>query len=515
MVQTQDDLQQAYDEIPYPGVADPEGHVRCLEAMATLHGMRPADVGACRVLELGCASGRNLLAQAADHTGSRFVGIDFSADQIANGRAVVEALGQQNIELRQARIEEVDTSWGTFDYIICPGVFSWVRPETQEQILAICRQNLAPTGVAMISYNVYPGWHYRETVRDLLRYHAAAFPERKRQIAEARAVLEFVAENCPKETVQRRVFRGERDYLRTVRDDYLYHEYLVEVNLPLYFHEFVQRAESHGLQFVTDAEFFKMSGTFMLPAVRKVLATTPLVQRCQLLDYLRNESFHRTILCHRDVPLRRSWDGEAFRAFYVAVAKEPKRAEINVASREPDGFEFPQGRLTTSDPLGKAAMKHLVEVYPAAVSLTDLHAAALAMLPAEVQTKQNTGAEGLSVLANAMAGAFGAGLLRVYLHPPMFCRQVSERPCVSPLNRVEAARKSVLTSRVHENVLLDDFQSFLLTRLDGSRDRAMLYEAVSRAVAAGEIALPAEQQSPMQAVDTALSVFCARALLVS
>ena len=68
-------------------------------------------------------------------------------------------------------ILDVDDSLGEFDYILCHGVFSWVTPEVQEAIFAICRTHLAPHGVAYISYNTYPGWHLREMVRDMVVFH--------------------------------------------------------------------------------------------------------------------------------------------------------------------------------------------------------------------------------------------------------------------------------------------------------------------------------------------------------
>ena len=143
--------------------------------------------------------------------------------------------------------------------------------------------------------------------RNLLRYHVAPFSDQNQQISKGRSILEFVADNCPSQSVHGRVFRSERDYLRTVRDDYFFHEYSVEEKSPLYFHEFVAQAENERLQFVSDAEFSKMSATFTSAEVQRVIANTPLVQRCQFLDHLYNTSFHRTLLCHSNVGLQLNW----------------------------------------------------------------------------------------------------------------------------------------------------------------------------------------------------------------
>ena len=119
-----------------------------------MFGMETPPLSHCRVLELGCAAGWNLIPQAVDYSESRFVGVDLSQRQIDEGHSMVQSLGLDNIELRQASILDVDRSWGEFDYIICHGVYSWVDAEVRDKILAICKENLSPNGVAYVSYNV-------------------------------------------------------------------------------------------------------------------------------------------------------------------------------------------------------------------------------------------------------------------------------------------------------------------------------------------------------------------------
>src|SRR5690606_35486513 len=133
------------------------------------------DIGNCRVLELGCASGGNLIPMAVELPEARFLGIDLSARQINDGLAVVQALGVENIELRRGDILNITPELGQFDYILCHGVYSWAPPPVQKKILHVCRENLAPQGVAYVSYNTYPGWRLRGAVREMTRYHAERF----------------------------------------------------------------------------------------------------------------------------------------------------------------------------------------------------------------------------------------------------------------------------------------------------------------------------------------------------
>src|SRR6266851_5993395 len=151
----------SYDEVPYHSFPFADSHPDRLATVAHLFGLTPPDPQTARILELGCASGGNLLPMAELYPQGRFIGIDLSERQIAAGQQAVTAVGLTNLELRQASILDVDASWGQFDYVIAHGVFSWVPEPVQDKILSICHTNLQPNGIAYISYNTLPGWHMR------------------------------------------------------------------------------------------------------------------------------------------------------------------------------------------------------------------------------------------------------------------------------------------------------------------------------------------------------------------
>src|SRR5438874_13784616 len=95
-----------YDVLPYPHRAFAQTHPDVLATVATVFGMAPPAVETARVLELGCASGGNLIPMAETLPRARFVGIDASARQIDAGRVVVRSLGLQNIDLRRQELAE-------------------------------------------------------------------------------------------------------------------------------------------------------------------------------------------------------------------------------------------------------------------------------------------------------------------------------------------------------------------------------------------------------------------------
>src|SRR6516225_2201094 len=117
-----DETLKSYDEIPYDSHSFPHSHPSATATVAALFGMSPAPVDNCRVLELGCAGGFNLIPIAAVFPESRFVGVDLSAKQVADGLKAIEALGLKNIELKAMSITDVGDDFGQFDYVISHGV---------------------------------------------------------------------------------------------------------------------------------------------------------------------------------------------------------------------------------------------------------------------------------------------------------------------------------------------------------------------------------------------------------
>src|SRR5262249_40604322 len=192
-----DALRASYEDVPYHGQPRYAMHPDCLATLATLLGMRPVPVDRCRVLEVGCATGGTLIPLPQALPESSFVGIARAPGQIEQARRVTEAVGLTNVDLRPASVLDVDESFGQFDYILCHGVYSWVSPEVQDAILRLCRERLAPQGVAYVSYNTYPGWHLRAPVRDLMRYHVRDVAGAQEQIRQARAILDFLARAVP------------------------------------------------------------------------------------------------------------------------------------------------------------------------------------------------------------------------------------------------------------------------------------------------------------------------------
>ena len=468
-----------YDEVLYAGHPFAQTHPNRLGTIARLFGMNPAPPRACSVLELGCGDGGNLLPMAYTLPGSRFLGIDASRRGLERGTALATALGIGNLELRHLDLLAADAGLGTFDYIVAHGVYSWTPPEVRERLLAICREHLAPQGVAYISYAAYPGAHVKTMVSDMLKHHARGFTEPERQIEQARALLSFLSNARPEDDAYSLLLRQEIDRLAARDGNTIFHDELSRYNQPFYFHEFAASAAAHSLQYLGEADFFEMQDcgqTAEATAMLRRLATN-LIDREQYLDFLKCRRFRQTLLCHAGVPLDRHLQSARMREFSIAAPRAPQNDQA--------------GSPVSSHPIAGALLAVTGEAWPAALSFPELLA--------EVRHRAGAFDEDELLLADLVLAHYACGLLDLHIDPPRFARQPGERPRASALARLQAGTRPYVTNLCHNVVRLEDeWSRTLLELLDGSRDRAALLADMRRAAA--------DRASEIQPDDVARSV---------
>jgi SAM-dependent methyltransferase len=444
----------AYDEVLYPGYPFPQTHPDRLATIARLFGMQPAPVERCRVLELGCGDGGNLIPMAYALPGSEFVGIDLGARGIAKGLETIEVLGLRNISLQSLDIRDVGADLGKFDYIVAHGVYSWVPPDVQERILGICRENSNPQGVAYVSYLVYPGAHVRTMMAEMLRHHAdrAATPEEWTQ--KTGAMLGFLSQGHA-------LVQHEAGILAGRPPSALFHDEFSDFQSPVYFRQFVEIADRHGLQYLGEADFFEMLDASESPEIRAMLRdlTRDPIEKEQYLDFLRCRRFRQTLLCGKEAELTRRIDATGMRGFHVGAGHR--------GNRQPD-------KMPSEHPLAKEMMQVLIDVWPRSLSFAEL--------------SQRCGDADELLLCDLVLGFFACDLVRLHVYRPPFAAEPGECPRASALARIQARSASLVTNLCHQIVQLeDDLGKRLLVALDGSRNRAALLRELGDAARAEDL----------------------------
>lgn len=487
----------SYDVVPYLSLPYAQSHPSRLATIATLFGMRPQPIERCRVLELGCAAGGNILPLAEQLPGSRFLGVDLSQRQIDEGRARAESLEVSNLELRQEDMRQFAAETGEFDYIIAHGVFSWVPKEAQEELFRICARHLAPQGVAYISYNTYPGWRLKESVRDIFLFRSRKFSDPRDRARHAREFLNFLSQAVPtKDHAYGMLLKSEFDMLREQDDWYLTHDHLETNNLPVLFHQFMERAEAHGLQYLGESDLRSMSISNFSKGIETVLrdVSEDLIELEQYMDFVRNRTFRQTLLCRREVALDRGLGPERIQSLSVASGAQPEGGKARLSSNEQVTFRGPISVLKTSEPLVKSAMVELAHAWPQAIPFPQLLAGAQARL------RKRPVEEDARSLAEPLLRCYATSLIELWYRPLDFTKTVSERPLASRLARLEAQAGVRVTNRRHETVVLSDVERFLLQELDGTHDGAAVVELLLERTRRGDLSIK-RHGSPVEADD--------------
>jgi methyltransferase-like protein/SAM-dependent methyltransferase len=481
----------SYDEVPYESQSFPQSHPDRLATLGRLFGLSPTPIAHCRVLELGCASGGNLIPMAYHLPESEFVGVDLSRRQVEMGQQTIRDLGLENIRIKHGSIMDVDSSWGVFDYIIAHGVYSWVPDEVQDKILAVSSDNLAPQGIAYVSYNTFPGWHMREMVRHMMLYHANQFEESSKRIEQARALMDFLAGSVPTENdYYGMLLKNELELIRCSRDWYLFHDHLEEINAPIYFYQFIERAERHGLQYLAEAEFSTMLTKGFPEEVAETLrrVSQHIIHTEQYMDFVRNRLFRQTLLCHKTSTLKRDLGGDDVSGMLVASTASPETKGVNLLPGKKESFRTPAGATAeTSFPLTKAALVVLRERWPRAVDVDTLSQEAnrmldIAKIPYEAHDQENQ-----KILAEDLLHCYSIKLVEFHTWQADFVTEVSEQPRVSRLVAYLGGQDRPVVNQRHEMVNLDLVSKELVCVLDGTRDLAGLLKRLEGLVEDGSL----------------------------
>lgn len=483
-----DALLASYEQVPYESNPITVSHPARLAALGMLHGLHPAPVERCRVLELGCAGGGNLIPMALGLPNAEFVGIDLSPRQIDDGQKLVAELGLKNVRLSAASILDIDPSFGTFDYIICHGVYSWVPPNVRETILDVCRWTLRPDGLAYVSYNCYPGWHVRGSLRATMRYHSSKFADPKARVAQARFMLGLLGKAVEdKHAVISYMVREETERLAPLSDSYVYHEHLEEFNNPFYFHEFIAHLRPHGLQWVGEAKPSDPARLFSAEVVHQVeqFSADP-IEREQYYDFLRDRLFRRSVICHANRQVRRPAQEWAIATMWCGAAAKPAAPTPDCKSSAPEKFiSADETIVTIGNPILKTALVALFEARPRALHFDQLRATVSERLSADpAQIDEH--------LPAAMLQCHMTRFVELFAHVPALAAQPGERPTASKLARLQARHSDRVTNLWHRGIELDGMNRLLLRQLDGTKDRQQLVEHLLQQAQAGRFELKHE-----------------------
>lgn len=458
-----------YDQLPYPSMPLAYTQPGAMAAMAVLFGAEPRDAATAAVLELGCASGGNIIPLAARYPQARFTGVDLSARHVAEANARIAALGLTNITVQQGDIAALRFEPASFDFIVCHGVFSWVPRTVQDAILRICGTSLAQGGIAAVSYNALPGWHMRRVVRDILMFHADPKLPPPERVSRARTALSSIAGTAAGNSPYATLLRSEAARLAKAPSSYILGEFLSDQNAPCYFTEFATRAGSAGLGYLCDGEVATSLPEYLAnpiaKRVREMSGTNALAVQ-QYADFFTGRPFRRSLLMRAaDAPKAAVVAIDPARARHLHFAANLRlRAEPSKAGEQV--YLDQRGRpIRPKGPVSTSIVERLAAAYPGTCSVDEL----LARLPPASEEKTLQVLTLLLISEQATAATV----------PLKVGSAGAAQPKAWAVARLEAAAQQPLVTGMHHvPVRLTAPLAQLMPHLTGRNDRAALARAL-------------------------------------
>jgi SAM-dependent methyltransferase len=507
-----------YDRFPYSNRPFQHTRPHYLATVGSLFGMTPVSPSRCRVLELGCGSGGNIVPMAYHSPRSEFIGVDLSGRAIKAGQAMIERLGLSNVSLQHRDIMDIRDDDGSFDYIIAHGVFSWVPAGVRDKIWSVFESNLSPQGIAYISYNALPGAHLRDLARSMLLYHVRDIDDPAAKSAQARSLMKSLAKFSAPDSVFGVVLRDQAHRIESLANDTFIHDDLDQLSTPFFLHQVVDAAVAHGLQYIADSDFPILGLRGRSADICTMLSSIPEDQaavRDQYLDFIDGRAFRTSLFCHQNVMLNRPPGPDRIRAMHLSGSLSADKPDLDPATEDVVVFKKQTGEaLRTNQPLGKAALLILSDVAPQAIAFDELQAGATARLgaAAPAPSATETGA-----LLNLLFQAVRTGLLDAHYEAPILTGMISRRPKASGLARSQLTMGSdLVTNLLHGAVLFeDDTLRRLVPLVDGTRDVEQLRDDLVR-VLTSESALSEPtiaEATKADAVQRTLGVMAKLALL--
>jgi len=468
-----------YDAVPYPSYTHPQTHPDRLAVIGSLFGLNPAPVTQSRVLELGCGNGSNLIPMACGLPKSEFVGIDLADQPIALGRRTISELGLTHVRLLHGSVTDFDAAGRKFDYILAHGLFSWVPAQVREHVFALCRECLAPQGIAFISYNAMPGSHLRNMLREMMLFHVRGLDSPQERVQQTKAFVKFMADAQDTNDEYRLWIKAELNHVLSHEEGHLYHDELADISDSFYFTQFIQQAGTHGLKYLGEADYFEMFDYGFKDSARETLKQLGQnrILREQYLDFLKCRRFRQTLLCHTEAPAKTEPSPEKIPSFFIASSAKCANGENDLRPGSTVAYATTKGAKCATDfPLGKAALSLLSAIDPHPLPFDELlHKAANTLTQAGIATENES--ELAEKFSAFLLDLYGAGVVEFRTKAPAIARTISERPEVSPLTRWQVQQGQFVTSQFHVAVKIEDeIGRCLLSSLDGTLDRPALLE---------------------------------------
>lgn len=452
--------------------------------MARLRGLSATSPSHASLLEVGCSTGTHLLAIAEQYPHMRVVGVDPSQAQIRKAQAAAIAIGRSDISFFSEKLEVLRDSLGTFDYIICHGVYSWIPHSEREMLLDSLSHHLSEGGVLYLSHNVLPGCNARSSIWKMIRAIDNSEDDVQVRIERARELLR-VSED--------RVIDAHRPYGMQLReeisrniarsDSFILHELLAPSADAEWLSETIEALKRNHLWYLGDAQPQRNHALHMelqnLP-MGGAEGVDHLEFAAQYFDILYPTSFRGSLFSRSQTKELQQPTADALRGCFVSsplIAKEV--TESMLSSLEMVPFYGPSEEVVeVKAPALKRVLFELSQLWPRAEALASLFERANQI--SELSPTEE------GYLLRELLRLYFRNLLEVHSERIAIASEVSDCPVVPPFRRLRAGEEWTLTLR-GELYKTDPLDRILIPLLDGAHSLKSSVAVVVSALQSGTL----------------------------
>jgi SAM-dependent methyltransferase len=429
-----------YDEVEYPCRSFSQTHPERAAAIGTLLGMSPPAPSTCRVLEVGCGSGWNLIPMAAALPEARIFGFDLAESAIDSAKRDAASLGLTNLRFEHLDLMDLPPDVGEFDYIIAHGFYSWVPEPVRLKLLDVCREHLSPNGLAFISFNANPYARLRRMWRDMMQFHTDQMgaADSKERLAQSESLLKVLRDQWTRRTQTRfhsKLLDLQIGSIQSGGGNWFFHDDLGPFFELFSITDFNRELNAHGLQFACEALFENL--------IPEALPdwSGDWIDREQTWDNMMFRGFRSTLVCRENHRFDRPPSSDAFEKLRFA-------APLTRVSASTFRNERTTSEAESEDPPTLAALERLKEAWPDSVGIDELQVPAATLRDL------------------TLSNVIEPRVTKHHLPHP----QNAAKPVVFAPARLQAKRGKVVTNRLHAAIQLEQepLRQFVIG-LDGTR----------------------------------------------
>jgi methyltransferase-like protein len=299
---------------------------------------------------------------------------------------------------------------------------------------------------------------------------------------------------------------AEAERISRSPDSYVFHEHLERTNLPLYFHQFIERAEGAGLQYLSEAVLSEMlTSLFPAPVAKTLERISPdLLHLEQYMDFVRNRQFRQTLLVRSSAHPVRTLTPGVLQGLMMSSPAVASTSPVDLSPGVPVAFTVGTRRAEVSSSASKAALKTLMDRWPRAIAVDDLidtalrHAAPFATIDSIDDITRD--------MQEELFGGVMHGLIELHTQPPPCTNRISETPRAHPVAAFQAESGRIVVNAHHAMFELDAMAVEVLKLANGQRRRGDMIDVMAGWFQTGRLELD-QDGTPVS------SVTAARALL--